>query len=499
MIRFSKETLPAIFEEFKALFGPSFFENELARLNRRPGPLHQHVRAERIAHPAMTYYDSFATDVDRLLRDGYFSLAPNTLFAIKLLSDTSDIQTLANAGRIIDRLRNASTFRSAAFEAAIATEFKHISHSLEIVEEGASKSMDLLQTAEDGGCLWIECKCLEHIEGLEYHLWHELLAAIEGRLMKRKRSWQISIFAERYVTGNDTRALRQAIEKAIDQDCLGYFDVEDLGFQCVQIGNWDEWRDGPMAITTNARTDLVNQLCQMKMFDGKMQYKNAVVACVSAYQRTNETRRIAQVTKAAAAQAVPGELNCVYIELPYRDGARLVKIAADAYAEIQELLSRNHTRISCVVLVGLSIAKNHIADTNPMLGDFYVIPNPAAAKRCGPNNRIAGTLPSAGFSLSKSGAVELDLTISNPLNQQIGRTIFYRTSSDGFDQFRIWQTFNNSLRFDITLTPGFRLAIETRDARMRTNAMHSIRVEWNERGGGVSLDGERLKSTFEWL
>ena len=142
MLNINLENIKKQKESFRQLLGEEFIRGaeEYSQLYAQ-GELKQQPKGYT---PFFDFWHSYNLDIETSQKQKQLVLSPRTYFLFDLLDQLYMISDLPNFLRIVKKLRVKNTFYSAAYEASVAALYKSF-YSLNIIEEGNSKSPDLLR------------------------------------------------------------------------------------------------------------------------------------------------------------------------------------------------------------------------------------------------------------------------------------------------------------------------------------------------------------------
>lgn len=477
MITVDLQSLPTFLDRYVEVLGQNFVTQSLDSYQPVGLSPHETTRLNARAHPLAKYWFALKADIANSTKAKTLKISPNTVFALRLLSDLLDIAHLKNRDRILDDIRVPNTFASGSFEAYIAANYLHKAKDVEIVPESEAKTCDLRAKMADKAVVNIECKSLEDFAIREDRLWSNFEWQITDALFRNKQCWSIDVSAGREVSGRDFDPLRGALLDAIKRGTPRNFDIECFSVSCKKIADFGVELPAPFIGPPTKDRGVMQALSR---FDGVKHYvSNPVIISSAPFQEENHAERIINAIKTASKQLPRLEANILHIEIPYRQGEKLLQVADSAFDPVSQELQRNHSRIKAVVLSGPVIGKPYPPKNDPMIVHHSVIPNSSCKITLPKDFAIFGTNHLPPQQIGPEGTVDIDFDIYESLPAQQGRDLFYYCSADGSQQLRLWQTFKNRFRAQVVQEDLGRCFIEADLNDMAVRDPQRITVTWS--------------------
>lgn len=514
MITIDLNTIHAVPEKLASFLGADFVGRNLSTYKPEGLSPTEILRMKARAHPLAPIWFQLIQDVQKSIERKMLLLSDQSLFAVKLLSDLQDIRSVSNQDRILDSITSRNKFASGSFEAWVAAHYLQTNKHVEAIAEGDSKSCDLRVVCDDNTSVFIECKSLEDFAIRDARHWESLTWLCAKRLQKSRCCWSIEIEATRDVSGKEFQEVQILLSDAIGSRVPRDFATRSFTVRCKEIAEPDREYEGGIIGNTTSDHGLIQ--AEIRVVQGKMFYKNPCLISATEFKGRDHTISILNAIDDANSQLPKDGVNVVHIEVPYKQGERLLQVADDAFDTVLRELSTKYQRIKAVAISGTTIGKAFPPLNNPIVPLFAVVPNYSCKQEFPPTFSILGSSPKPPTPQAKYvnpaleqlmpeavppdemgpiGTIYVSFEIFDVLPNQKGRPLFYYCSSDGRQQLKLWQTFNNVFRAEVVNEATGRQFVEADLNDLEIGKLNAVAISWSSDSMGLSCNGEEFAPT----
>jgi len=489
------------------------------------------VRAQ--AHPLAVDWYYLQQQISESEAAKSLKLSERSLFFLDELVRVSALLTIPGIGRLLARIGQHDQFHSAMFESLVLSLYRQSGAEIEIVPElsEAGQRRPDFRVKTPGGDVYVECKSLEDFSRKEERIWEQLEAQIVRRLETARRYWRVMIEAKRELGGADIAALSSAVEQSAAAGLLDQIVTDDglVSITFEVLASDDSWFGGDLA-EFERRGEL--GWCESEQHVsplGTKYYCHPIFVEGKPFKRADDTKRILADISDAHGQVAEEEVGVVHIQVPYKDGRRLLDIADNAFQRMFGLL-RQKRRLACAVLSARTLDPQTKAGQNPIMDFHVVVPNPKPCRelprefvtvgavenpvtppRSAPPHAIEDFLWALWLFLVRTpfrwarvnprtssldallrreeGSLFIEFGIYQPLKEQPGRCLFSYCSRDGRRQLKLWQSFAGKFRFDVVHAAFGRRTFSVELGDLELNTMHKLAVSWSRDALTAVLDG----------
>jgi len=352
------------------------------------------------AHPLAVILHNLNHEIDISEKSKKIGLTAESYYFVDTISR---LKCYSEPAEVMTPLRHISIDKqvhSALFEAHTFSIYKQRKMDIRPIIENEQKSPDFVVCGFEND-VFVECKSLEDKSKQENKCVEEIGARVLKSLKQSNRCWYVKISADRIISGADINPLvdviKQRIAKNISHDIPSKY--ENITITFTKIAQPDTWYTRPPDPPTKA-TEVWYESDTRINPDGSLHFRNPVCFEFIPCDSLCDFDRISRNISIAHKQLPKGRSGIVHIELPYRNGSKLLDITDPVFDRIYNFL-RNKPIINAVIISGRTIDKNTKNLGGSITTTFNVIiPNPEPAVQ----------LPN-GFSLPVSSE-------GNPLNIQ---------------------------------------------------------------------------------
>lgn len=487
------ENLRRLVESLAAILGPDFVDRQLT--TSRPDGLNEFERRrlDLKAHPMARQWTNLLSDVERIEASRSLRLSQDSLYLLDLLDALETIKPRRGFQRILDDIRIASQYHSAAYELRILSQFVTAGATIEIVEEGQNKSCDFrLHSAANGSFVGVECKSLQDTTFEEHLVWESALQPLSQCLSRHGRNWRLRVIARAAADQQMVKEICAEVTRIAQGDMIGYHDIAQgrASVECVVLAPSGEEFEG--GIRHDSSSDIVDIVCRVRRKGGRYLYSDPKVVDIQPFEPEDQSRSILNGLNKAGDQLARDGPNIVYFQVPHKKGARLQSVIDNAYEPIADTMRRNHGRINLCVVTGQYPTQILRDRDSPLAWIHAVIPNDQANHRLPSDIVPVGTLD-LGLDLSANeGAISAEFSFDSPWSSQIGRSIFNHCSRDGHYQLRVWHSLNGRFRVDVR-TPKLGRLSASGHPSFQEREIHKLAVTWSKNGLTMYVDGAEVQ------
>ena len=352
MLKVNWENIEKQKETFCQLLGEEFIgeAEEYSQLSAQ-GKLKQQPKGYT---PFFDFWHSYNLDIKSSKAQKQLVLSSRTCFLLDLLDQLCAISDLPNFTRIVESLRIKNTFYSAAYEASVAALYKPF-YSVNITQEGSSKSPDFAVALPSNEKVYVECKSLEDFSLGRGKLYQRFVEKIEKRCQFNQKSNEIVLQASDNIDQNSVDLIIRRVEMLVLNDRYGNNELNINGkiFNCkiTKIANWEQCIYGGISIRhpVNCENFIITQ--QFKILPSKIQEnRNIILVAVENYPILDFERRIKSEIGRARKQLPRRNCNILHIQLPISEALNFEKYINNNYEDIRRLLENSTSNINAVVI-----------------------------------------------------------------------------------------------------------------------------------------------------
>lgn len=447
------------------------------------------------AHPLAVLWHNLESEIQKSERVGSFQLSDKSLILIDTLMRIKTTAVGAEIEQIIQHMEKSNQFFSGLFEGHIFASYKQNGADITAVPENAKfgvRTPEFIARCADEK-VFIECKSLEDNSRQEGRLWEQTESQITKSLQRYKKCWHISVVASRRLVGDDMDVIVRTVRDRIERGLVGKIRTKDGAFEisCSEIAAPDTWYDGALNYKRKERGWI--EVESRKQQGGPQQYRNPTIIESFPYLENDEFNRISTAISTAHKQLPRGHPGIVHIEIPYRDGARLLDIMDPIFQRTFGYIS-NRERINAIVLSGRVVDHNVKQGGDPVIEYRVIIPNPEPACLLPEQFVILGSKDDGNLSIedNQQGTIVFEFGIHEPMSRQLGRSIFHYCDKHGQRQVRLWQSFKNHFRADIVDVSFGRRTFKADLNDLAVNVGHKLAIAWSAETPRMAVDGELL-------
>jgi hypothetical protein len=501
-------------------------------------PAYQLKRAQ--AHPLAVQWHALMQEVQASEAAGRLQLSEGSVFLVDHLIRLKGLLAVRRIERILRRLEVAAEYHSAMFEILILSHYRQGGANIEVVQEKPGVRTADLVVHVGSNDVYIECKSLEDQSRREERLWEQIEQQIIKALNRFKRSWRVSITSSRVVTGRDIATVNAATLVNIrtgntspTQTSDGAFSISFEPFEPP----WDTWRLGDLN-SMQRRTEHGYAECEQGHdAHGRAVHRNPMTVEVTPFFEPDQTGRILDDVNDAHGQIPAGSCGILHVEIPFRDGPRLLDVGDQAFQRVFGLL-RSKPRLNAAVLSARTFLKNVRDGENPVYDYFVIVPNGKAGAKLPKDFAIQGwnetllkmrkppqwqtllwwwkifklkisdwrfPLPTLvhqpadlhALASSKEGTLFIEFVINQPLPEQQGKSLLNYCTRDGLQQLRLWQSFKNHFRADIVYPSFGRRTFRGDLNDLTIDEPHRLALSWSDAAPSLAVDGRLLHQIVE--
>jgi hypothetical protein len=327
-------------------------------------------------HPLRSWKSSLTDDVDRSMSSGNLSLSFDGSRLIELFAAFDHVRLMPNSSRLIEAIRNRSTFFSGAYEILTVTEYRHRGYNVEIRhEEDGQRTSDFVLHFRDGP-VYVEVKSLTDLSSDERVYCQEIAKRKLSAIRKRKRSWHLRVRPDKSLRRGEQERVLSAIDQIAKANELGLTTLlgKRVSLECRPISEWGCWIEGTGiyfteqfdvgAATVEMRTDEAN----------KVYISNPVIVGVDPVMDVDIAKRIVDRIKKASAQLKAPSI--LHLQMPFTDGNLKLDAVDTVFDSVWQRLTRNHSRLNAIILTSQIFLPPHRQPSNtPIQYPTYIVPN----------------------------------------------------------------------------------------------------------------------------
>ncbi len=330
----------------------------------------------------------------------------------------------------------------------------------------------------------------------EKNSWNELSAEIIKILRRHERWWRMRIVMKSRLGAKDGTGLLIAIRERSSLGDISEFNIDNRIFVYLEIiSNSSLLMPAPLHLHKEGEYLWV-EADGVSDEQGNLFYQHACAVEVSPFYELNPDRQILQAIKTASSQLPKKEAGLVHIEIPYRDGDKILSVSDNLYETIHSQLKRNYGRVNAVIL---SAKRTNYTPRDPddIVNTYYtIIPNLCPHVPLPPEFRIAGSsdgkteFEQIFLTSGHEGTFLFELQNIPSIEEQFGRNICYFCSPDGQNQLRIWRDYRYKLVIELIKPQVGRkkIALEAKDFQNLVKA--KIAISWEKKTMRAAINGE---------
>lgn len=483
MLNINLENIKKQKESFRQLLGEEFIRGaeEYSQLYAQ-GELKQQPKGYT---PFFDFWHSYNLDIETSQKQKQLVLSPRTYFLFDLLDQLYMISDLPNFLRIVKKLRVKNTFYSAAYEASVAALYKSF-YSLNIIEEGNSKSPDFDITLPSTEKVYIECKSLEDFSLGKGLLYQQFLTKIEKTCRVNSKSNKIILQTSNNIDQNATNLIIRRVRDLLLNDQYGdhVLNINEKIFNCriTKIANWDQCIYGGISVHHPINCESFTVTHQFKILPSRIQEnKNIILVAVENYPILDFEKRIKSEIARARKQLPHGSCNILHIQLPISGALDFEQYINNNYDDIQRLLEKSTSNINAVI-ISKSTYNSKNAKNFPY--QFALIPNDRAATNMPVNFRyplpqsvcLPGDLKNQNIN-SNIEIGNIKYTPNVPWDEiPCGSVADHMMSPSGRTQFRLWKSCDGNIAFEFIIPGTHRRYIKSRENPFIVGQTHRIDI-----------------------
>lgn len=501
------DSLDSLQPRIAGLLGPDALKRMLGdRMLNRPKSFADQQRQDASAHGFALHLEQLHRDVSQSKASRALQLSPGSVFFLDSISALEDYPKNEHWVDLLKKLSNSSQYFSTLFEAQIYASYRDKPFKVHPVGQAqGARTSDFVADCSTSR-VFIECKSMEDLSVAEQPLWGTIQSRILKLMARHRRSWRISIRANRWIRGSDVEPMVKAVDQQLRSGLPGEMHYDSMPIYCESYGSYDVERAGDLGVHFDKDALVAVNAEIRRNPDGSMSYRGLVVVEVIRHQGEDESRRILAQIDQSYGQFQDGSPGILHIEIPYKDGARLLDVADRAYQRIFGYLRRK-PRINAVVLSARTINTTTTVADRPVLTYYAVVPNPVPRHPLPADFSLLGSQSSAELSEAlesetfdlDEGSLSFEFEFFEPLPQQIGRDVLYYSSPDGRRQLRLWQSFANRFRADIVSPVYGRRQAEADLNSLLAHRKHRFAMSWSAEGVSMAVNGAMLTRIGEEL
>lgn len=472
----SVRNIDDLLQKLKDVLGLEFFELIEGQVPG-PGTVHDAILALEKSHPLAWWVQQLNTDVERSLAAKSLYFHDESFWTLDLLADLLDCRNIPGFNRRLENLKDVSQFYSTKFEIHIAASYARQFEGVEFVDPNSQGKSNEMIIPFSKGDVFIECKSLQDQILQQKRVAYQIFLRMQGELEK----------------------FGVPIHMNFDMKCrLEFKDVVEIADSVCKF----------LRGCGSLPSRMSNRYMVLTISHAAYTTIN-----LNAWMPPEQTNQIVRTIKRASTQLPKNNASIIHVEVPYRFGPQLLRIADNSYDRVRSLLY-NHSRINAVVINGMTRNENVRDGGNPIHYHADVVPN-STCKMSFPKDFSLGvailppfeggdsqtnqSLPDDAIDVAKlddldlssnQGTILVTFTINEPLPKQIGNSLIHKISKDGQNQLRIWQTFGNFARASIVHPEYGRIHLDTDLNDLETNRLHKIAISWSRDGITLACNGK---------
>jgi hypothetical protein len=454
------------------------------------------IKASVNAHPFSHWWAAFIYDISLCKESGSFQLSETSMRMLDLLSDLRDICSLPNYMRILNSIRNNSTFFSACFEAHIAAGYVNMGQHVEIQKEGVEENVRTsdLRVIANNKPVFLECKSLDDFKIKKAPLWNQLMFRISKNLKKYQRSWIVTILAGKQIDGKDMEKLCRSIIEDIKNEKLGETTCEEK-YKIQYRKLLDKGQEARGSLSIKGKIAEIGSF-ETEMYigpDGIPVHQSVNIIQILPHAELDISSRLISELKKAVKQIPDQGPGIIHIQIPYSRGTELLKVVDTVYDNVYRKLNRDSRRVNAVVI---SADVLEIGSAVPVVRSFHIVPNNSPVTELPAEFSIIGA-HDMGIPLSESeneGTVEFDFVMTSEMKPGIPSVLFEHCDKSGKYQLRIWKTWGDRLRMDVVSPVLRRVFIEADHEEFSLDKKNRFGGTWSTRELTMFINGQKRAS-----
>ncbi len=484
-------------ETFRRLLGDELFLSLMGSFSPETAKgLRAYNLAVAKAHPFAVAWTQLQKDVAKTVEQKTFALSDPSIFLLDFFADLKAIADAPMFQTLLANLKPPKQFFSTVFEAHVFSAYRQLGANIEIVpvsDKPRERRPDFVITPPHGQPIYVECKSLEDFTREEDRIWNEIKARLATQMFKHRRSWRITLTAQRNVTGADVPYIIKAALSQLSAGLLGQNEVGDGAFviKYEKLGDTENYRPFPLDLPKRGEHGWVEFEGRVDD-DGKTHYRHPVMVEVFPHFDADHTKRVLALIDTAYRQISPTNQSVLHIEIPYRDGQRFLDVADVIFHQTFQYLGKKRPRMSAVVLNSRTIDRNMKEGGNPILNYQAIIPNPASTNPLPTNFAISGSNDMGLDMASGEGTVLVEFEIYELLPKLLGKDLYYHCSADGWHQLRLWQSYSNQFRADIVHPDFGRRTFKGDLNYLEIDKLHKLAAAWSLEDVRMAVNGTMI-------
>ncbi|MDX9964448.1 hypothetical protein, partial [Desulfobacter postgatei] len=431
---------------------------------------------------------------------GCFAFSETSIFFLDTIANLKEVADFTEILDVLRHIKDKNKVFSSLFEGRVFADYRNRKMNISSIPEATeqnNKTSDFIVQCHKSS-VFIECKSLEDKVKLESRIWKGIEGKIVKDLGKHQRCWFVSIDASRSIEGKDVTEITNLVLNKIKKNDLSAVFTSDnkISINFQQICEPNVWYDAPVSLAEKKEMGWFEM--EFRIGSNKQpQYCNVAGISVNPFKEIDDFKRISHCISTAYKQIPKETPGIVHIELPYKDGHRLLDVTDPIFNRIFYNL-KNYPRINAVCFS----ARTSQINTNPpgySVRPFSVIiPNPNPRHHLPSEFELPFTNKDDPHNITGNGegSMFIEVDLHEPLAEQSGKYLFEHISIHGYPQIRIWQSYHNIFRVDV-VELGFGKYVFESDLNMLTGGMLKFVAIWSKEGIKCAANGRMLKNSHD--
>jgi hypothetical protein len=467
-----------------------------SKITAQKGLLNHH-RALASAHPLAGLWLDLENEVNRTKESGILSLSIPSLSLLNRLYFVVEAKKSEEWKGLLQKLSNESQFFSTLFEIETWKNYKSLGFDASTLPEKSEQGPDI-EVKLGGDSVCVECKSLQDIPNEERNSWHEICARIIKICFSNKCWWRINIaFTDRISSGMAEKITSSISEKCKNRDVSPVTLEGKVRIEIKPILQSNMRMPEPLAIDNKGEFTWAEIEGQSDE-SGLVFVSGACLVAIVPYFDLSPEKKISNILKKASSQLPQGKPGILHIEIPFRDGEKIISILDNLCEKIHQKINRSHRRINAVVLSTKRINLNP-RDPDDAINELHtIIPNDNAYHRLPEGFRIAGSSRGESreerdfLSLGAEGTVLGELKNVGPISAQIGRNLIFFCGADGKKQLKIWRDYRGDLRIEIVIAETGRRVIRNQAEHLQNLSTSKFGISWSRTNFSAVIEKQLL-------
>lgn len=435
-------------------------------------------------HPLTSLWLDLEKEVIRTGETGVLSLSFKSMILLEGLYSLIDAKLSGLWPEILPKLLNETQFYSTLFEVEIWKKYKIGGFDALLLAESTERTPDI-KIKQDEHCIYVECKSLQDVPKKEKNAWDNICAQILKIFWSHKRWWRVHVMMKSRLSGVDAASIIGNIKLASQYGHTTEQNIEDRIFiEYEVITNSDFFLPGPLL---TLQTKEIFWMEATGVFDesGSAFNKSPRIVEITPYFEFNPHTQVLGAIKTAAAQLPREKGGLVHIEIPYRDGERILEVTDNIYDVVCEQIEKNFRRVNAVIFSSKRTNNNPRSGDDAINHHYVVIPNKYAYTNLPPGIKVLGAssgnseIEASFFSLSTEGTIFISLEEIGDISEQIGRYFIYICSSNGRQQLKFWRDYRSNLVIELINDHSGRRKIVTAAVDFCNLPVTKLAISWS--------------------